>query len=107
VGIPEISAAAAAARLRDADDQTILLDVREPQELQAAAVDGAQHIPMAEIPARMAEIDRNKTIICMCHIGGRSAQVAAFLAAQGYADVYNLTGGIEAWAQDVDPGVIR
>ena len=101
----EISAQDAAAALQ-ADD-TILLDVREAVELQSAAVDGALHIPMGEIPGRLAEIPRDRNVICMCHLGGRSMQVAAFLGAQGYERVANLTGGIEAWAQDVDPGVVR
>ena len=100
--IGEISARDAAAALQAGDH--ILLDVREPIELEAAAVAGALHIPMGEIPARLDEIPRDRTVICMCHIGGRSMQVAAFLGAQGYAQVLNMTGGIEAWLADVDPG---
>ncbi len=103
----EISARDAAERLRNGANDTILVDVREPHELLAAAVAGALHIPMGDIPQRLDEIDPGKTVICMCHLGGRSAQVAAFLAAQGYRDVLNLTGGIEAWAADVDPNVAR
>jgi len=103
--IPEMSARDAATALQQPGH--ILLDVREAAELANAAVEGAVHIPMGEIPARLAEIDPEKTIICMCHLGGRSAQVGAFLAQQGYANVINLTGGIEAWAQDVDPGVVK
>ncbi|MBT8422331.1 MAG: sulfurtransferase [Gammaproteobacteria bacterium] len=103
--INEISAQDAAAAL-NADD-TLLLDVREPIELESSAIAGAMHIPMNEIPARLDEIPRDRTVICMCHIGGRSMQVAGFLAAQGYEQVLNLAGGIEAWAQDVDPGVVK
>jgi len=103
--IEEISATDAAAALAAGDH--ILLDVREAMELEAAAVDGALHIPMGEIPARMEEIPRDRTVICMCHLGGRSMQVAAFLAAQGYEHVYNMTGGIEAWMLDVDPNAAR
>ncbi|MEE4185499.1 MAG: rhodanese-like domain-containing protein [Gammaproteobacteria bacterium] len=103
----EISAKEAAELLSRNPESTLLLDVREPAELAAAAVADALHIPMGEIPARLHELNRDKTIVCMCHLGGRSAQVAAFLASQGFADVINLAGGIEAWADDVDPGVRR
>ena len=72
----EISAPDAAQLLADQPDQTILLDVREEAELEAAALANALHLPMGEIPARLAEIDNRKTIICMCRSGGRSAQVA-------------------------------
>jgi rhodanese-related sulfurtransferase len=101
----ELDATQTAQRLADDADNTVLLDVREPQELAIAKVAGAVHIPMGEIPTRLAELDPDKTIICMCHGGMRSAQVAGFLAAQGYAKVINLAGGINAWSQLVDPEV--
>ena len=103
----ELSATDAALLLQDKPDETLLLDVRETVELQQAAVADALHIPMNEIPERLDEIDREKTVICMCHVGGRSAHVAAYLQSQGFEKIYNLTGGIEAWARDVDAGVIR
>ena len=98
----EISAPEAAELLRNQPDQVILLDVREAAELEMAAVAGALHIPMGEIPARLAEIDATKTILCMCHGGGRSAQVAGFLADKGYERAVNLSGGIHAWSHLVD-----
>ncbi len=101
----EISAPDAAKLLADQPDQTVLLDVRELIELETAAVAGALHLPMGEIPARLAEIDKTKTIICMCRSGGRSAQVADFLARQGYDKVFNLTGGIHAWSDLVDSSI--
>ena len=101
----EISAPDAAQLLADQPDQTILLDVREEAELEAAALANALHLPMGEIPARLAEIDNKKTIICMCRSGGRSAQVADFLARQGYTRVFNLTGGIHAWSDLVDSSI--
>jgi len=101
----EISATEAAQMLRDQPDQTILLDVREAVELETAAVAGALHLPMGEIPGRLEEIDASKTIICMCRSGGRSAQVAEFLLAQGYAKAVNLTGGIHAWSDLVDSSI--
>ena len=101
----EIDATETAQRLADDADNTVLLDVREAQELAIAQVAGAVHIPMGDIPARLAELDADKTIICMCHGGMRSAQVAGFLAAQGYENVINLAGGINAWSLQVDPAV--
>jgi rhodanese-related sulfurtransferase len=65
------------------------------------------HLPMASLPLRLAEIPRTQPVVCICHHGARSAQVVAFLLRQGYTSVYNLAGGIEAWATHVDPGVPR
>ena len=60
---------------------------------------------MGQIPARINEIDEDAEIVCICHHGARSMQVASFLERQGYAKVYNLTGGIHAWSTQVDPSV--
>lgn len=98
----ELTPREAADLLQAKPSNTILLDVREPMELELASVQGALHIPMNEIPARLAEIDKSKTIICLCHSGGRSAQVAAFLEQRGYPSVINLLGGIHGWSLDVD-----
>ncbi len=87
----------------------IVLDVREPWEVQTASVrpDGFElrHVPMATIPLRLAELPRECPIACLCHHGGRSAQVAYYLQRQGFEDVVNIAGGIHAWAQEVDPSV--
>ena len=93
----------------------LLLDVREAWEVALAAVrvDGLRtlHIPMNEIPGRLAELDdagaRAQPVVCICHHGMRSAQVVAFLERQGYDDVYNLAGGVDAWAAQVDASVPR
>ena len=89
----------------------LLLDVREAWEVAVAAihVDGTEsrHIVMGEIPARLAELDPARPVLCICHHGMRSAQVAHFLTRQGFATVYNLAGGIAAWAEQVDPAVPR
>jgi rhodanese-related sulfurtransferase len=103
----EISATEAADLLSSEPGNIVLLDVREADELQVAAVEGAVHIPMAEIPARLSELDKNKTIVCICHSGGRSAHVAAFLLDQGYERVINLAGGIDGWSTEVDGSVPR
>lgn len=103
----ELSAVRAAQLLAEQPEHTVLLDVREPVELTMAKVSGAVHIPMAEIPARLNELDAAKTIICLCHGGMRSAHVAAFLLQQGFGSVKNLAGGIDAWATDVDASIGR
>lgn len=87
----------------DSRPDPLLLDVREPWEFTTCHLDGAQPIPMNDVPARLAEIDLDQPIVCICHHGSRSMQVAAFLAARGAADVHNLTGGVAAWAYQVDP----
>jgi len=85
----------------------VLLDVREPFELQAASLPDALHIPMREIPARMKELDRSVEIAVLCHHGGRSARLAQFLAMQGFASVHNVAGGIDAYAKRVDTSIAR
>ncbi|MEZ5978297.1 MAG: rhodanese-like domain-containing protein [Planctomycetota bacterium] len=92
---------------RDAGESFVLLDVREPQELAICRVDGALHIPLRELPARLAELDPDAHVVCMCHHGMRSASAAAFLESRDFERVSNLAGGIEAWAREVDPGMAR
>ena len=88
-------------------DKAVLLDVREPQGLEIASLPGAQHIPMREIPHRLDELNQGKPLVVMCHSGGRSRQVAGYLRAVGFREVFNLTGGIDAWSQDIDPQIPR
>lgn len=89
----------------------LVLDVREPWELQAASVraDGFEliAIPMGELPARLGELDPERPIACLCHHGARSLHVAAFLEHHGFEQVANITGGIDAWSHERDPGVPR
>jgi rhodanese-related sulfurtransferase len=83
-----------------------LLDVREDWEVQLAAVPtDVLHIPMGQIPDRLAELDPKKETVVICKAGGRSLQVAQFLSARGFSSVFNLTGGILAWSRDVDPKI--
>jgi rhodanese-related sulfurtransferase len=89
----------------------VLLDVREPWEVQTASVPAGDFdlvaIPMNEIPARLAELPQDRPIACLCHHGARSQRVAMFLAQQGYGDVANVAGGIDAWSRERDPGIPR
>jgi rhodanese-related sulfurtransferase len=88
---------------------TLLLDVREPWEVEIASIQvlGATTlaIPMNEIPGRLQELEGAPSVVCICHHGMRSAQVVAFLERQGVDAVYNLAGGIAAWSQSVDARV--
>jgi adenylyltransferase/sulfurtransferase len=79
--------------------------VRENWELAIASLPGSLHIPLNQIPIRLKELDASKAIIAVCKVGGRSQRAAEFLLAQGYDRVANLTGGIDAWAREIDPGM--
>lgn len=80
----------------------VVLDVREDWEAKICRLPDSLHIPMQQIPARLAELDPQRPIVCVCHHGMRSMQVASFLQHHGIREVYNLTGGIDAWAREVD-----
>lgn len=83
-------------------EKPVLLDVREPWEYQICHIEGSVPIPMNTIPARLQELDDEAPIVCICHHGARSMSVAAFLERHGFDNVTNLTGGIHAWAQQID-----
>jgi rhodanese-related sulfurtransferase len=102
--VSEITASQLQAR-RAAGTAPTVLDVREPWEVQLASIPGVLHIPMKEVPGRLAELDPNEEIVVMCKSGGRSTQVAQFLARNGFRSVVNLTGGILAWSREVDSSV--
>ena len=93
------------AELRRAGEPLVLLDVREPAEVAIASIPGATCIPMGEIPTRLSELDRERPIAVLCHHGGRSERVAAFLIGQGFSDVVNVDGGIDAYSARVDPAI--
>ncbi len=81
----------------------LLLDVREPWEYQTCRIESSLLMPMASVPARQEELDPERPVVCICHHGARSMQVAAFLERAGFEQVINLTGGIHGWALQVDP----
>lgn len=104
--IKQISPAELAAWLADKSRQApLLLDVREPWEHEKARITGSQLVPMAQIQARFAELDDEREVVAICHHGGRSMQVAAFLEKNGFSRVHNLAGGIDAWSRTVDASV--
>jgi rhodanese-related sulfurtransferase len=105
-GISELEPAEVKQRL-DRGEALSILDVREPEEVEIAAIPGATHIPMNDIPARLSELDPEAQWVVVCHHGIRSAQVAMYLRQMGFAHVANLGGGIEEWSLTVDPAVPR
>jgi adenylyltransferase/sulfurtransferase len=102
-GIPQVTVQELKQR-RDAGEEIFLLDVREPFEQQIAQIGGTL-IPLNDVPQRLQEIPRDREVIVHCKGGGRSQRAAEYLQQVGYGNVKNLSGGILAWADQVDPSV--
>ena len=94
-------------QMLDRGEKFVLLDCREADEVAAAAIAGSLHIPMREIPARLAELEAAKAgrIVVHCHHGGRSQRVTNYLRQQGFTQAQNMSGGIDAWSDQVDRNV--
>ena len=110
-GAPEISAQDAAAK-RESINPPALVDVREPEEYGVRINDdGVLYLPLSQIAEQRLDAipdtlaDKAQEIIVLCHHGLRSAQVVAFLQSEGWTNVLNMDGGIDAWARDVDPEI--
>jgi rhodanese-related sulfurtransferase len=86
----------------EARPKPVLLDVREPWEFETCHIAGSLPMPMNTVPARIDELEEEAPVVCICHHGARSMQVAAFLERNGFTQVTNLTGGVHAWAAQVD-----
>jgi rhodanese-related sulfurtransferase len=91
----------------DAGEEVTLIDVREPDEMMIAAIDGAEERPMSQARDWIDSLPKDRELVIFCHHGGRSAQVAMALAHRGHTNVTNMSGGIDAWSEDVDPSVPR
>src|SRR5499425_2956863 len=102
-GVPEIQVEDLKRRL-DAKEDVFVLDVREPHEYQICNI-GGYLIPLNDLPKRVNELDSSREIVVHCKMGGRSAKAAAFLQQSGFKKVHSLAGGINAWAEKVDPSV--
>ncbi|WP_370682394.1 rhodanese-like domain-containing protein [Comamonas sp. GB3 AK4-5] len=87
----------------------LVIDVREPWEVQTASIQPAGfellYLPMGQIPSQLAALDPDRPTACLCHHGVRSLHVAAFLVNQGFEEVANIDGGIDAWSRERDPSV--
>lgn len=91
----------------DAGDDLLLIDVREPDELRIASVEGAHAYPMSQAMSWIDDLPRDRELVIMCHHGSRSMQVASALAQRGHTNLTNMQGGIDAWSQQVDPSIRR
>jgi molybdopterin/thiamine biosynthesis adenylyltransferase/rhodanese-related sulfurtransferase len=92
-------------RKLDAGEPIQLIDVREPFEFEIARINGAKLIPLGELAVRLGELKQNGQTVIHCHRGTRSAQAVEMLRQAGFANVYNLEGGIDAWANEIDPAM--
>jgi len=84
-----------------------LIDVRESWELEICQLAGAKNLPLTEITGRIDEVERDIETLLLCHHGGRSQQVAMWLEQQGFGEMTNVLGGVDAWAVEVDPEMAR
>ncbi|MGA7178831.1 MAG: rhodanese-like domain-containing protein [Thiobacillaceae bacterium] len=83
----------------------VLLDVREAWEIRLAPFPGMTWIPMGQISERLEELNKTEETVVICHHGIRSWRVAKYLENAGFANVINLTGGIDAWSKEIDPAI--
>jgi adenylyltransferase/sulfurtransferase len=104
---PEISVEEARDLLAAAAGKALLLDVREPYEVEISRIEGGTHIPMRQIPARLDELPRDRRLLVICHHGGRSRRVVGYLRGLGFPAVSNVQGGVAAWAERIDPALRR
>ncbi|HLZ92739.1 MAG TPA: rhodanese-like domain-containing protein [Candidatus Acidoferrum sp.] len=102
----EITPAEAKLRLEHGDG-VLLVDVREPWEFEIFRIAGAKLIPMGTIPANLQTLDTDDEVICYCHHGMRSLDVAVWLRGQGVERAKSLAGGIDRWSAEIDPSVLR
>jgi rhodanese-related sulfurtransferase len=92
----------------DRGERFRLIDVREPNEHAIARIEGTELLPLSRATEWIETLPRDEEIVFFCHVGGRSAQVASYLAEQyGFAQVANMLGGIDDWSARIDPGVPR
>ena len=109
--ITQITVEALAARMIQAEDQLQLIDVREPEELELANIDGFINLPLSQFAEWSGQIqsrfDPDSETIVLCHHGVRSAQMCQWLHQQGFTNLKNVTGGIDAYSAIVDPLVPR
>ncbi len=107
-GVPEISVTEAAGLLAS-ENPPRLIDVREPDEWAVAKIAGAELLPLSQWPAVAVEklTDKSQPLLVQCHHGARSGRAAAWLIQQGFTNVTNLAGGIDAWSEEVDAKVPR
>lgn len=94
-------------KMRDRKDDFVLVDVRNPDEFQICAIDGTVKLPLPELPQRFKELPKDKLVVLHCHHGGRSLRALKFLQTQGFKQLKNLAGGIDSWAERIEPDMPR
>jgi rhodanese-related sulfurtransferase len=93
----------------ESEEAPFLLDCREQDEWETARIEGAELIPMSELQERVSELNphRSRQVVVYCHHGGRSLRVAHWLRQQGFSSAQSMAGGIDQWAQEIDPDIAR
>ncbi|MGB0909124.1 MAG: rhodanese-like domain-containing protein [Nitrospirales bacterium] len=91
----------------DKGDKLFILDVREPHEYSMAKIEGSVLIPLGTLPNSLDKLNPDDEIVALCHKGMRSADAMGFLLQQGFSNVKNIVGGIDAWSVEVDQSVPR
>jgi len=92
---------------REAPAPPLLIDVREAHELEIARIDTALHIPLRELPQKADTLPRDRPLLLLCHHGGRSRRATEYLRHLGFSNATNIVGGIDAWAEQIDPKLAR
>lgn len=105
--VTQISAVGLQAKIQGAENELILLDVREPYEFAFAQIAGSLLVPLGQLQQCLHELDSQREIVVICHHGIRSQQAAEFLAYNGFTKIFNLSGGIDAWSCQCDVDVPR
>ena len=95
--------------LRADGESPLVIDCREPEEVETASIDGTRHVPMGDIKSRLPELEHHADdlVVVLCHHGMRSLQVVGFLREQGFTDARSLAGGIDRWSIEIDGSVPR
>ena len=98
----EFSATQLQQYLQTTNDDPLLLDVREQWEFDRCKIDGSVLVPMGQIPGQLNELDPDRVTVVICHHGIRSRSVGNYLERAGFENIINLSGGVDAWAREVD-----
>jgi len=106
----EINVAQAQVLLRETSETpapALLIDLREAHELEIARIDTARHIPLGDLPQQADTLPRDRPLLLLCHHGGRSRRATEYLRHLGFENATNVVGGIDAWAEQIDPSLAR
>ena len=105
LNVEQISVEQLKTRLEQNTSRPLLLDVREPWEFAICHIDGSKLIPMRDLPTAISQLDKEQETIVVCHTGVRSLRVCLYLMSEGFDKVANLSGGVHAWATNIDPNM--